>query len=247
VRRPRGGQIAIEGRGGHPDALGDLGNRNIGVRKQRHRGFNVLVREFRRSASHTSRPPCGGKPCLGAFADQASLELGEGAEHVKNEPSLRRRRIERFRQAPKADFSQPERFERLNQLLHGTREAVELPNDDRVARSREFERVAQGGSIRHRSRRLLDKKLRASGFRQRVLLQRQILVEGRNPRVADQNALRMYLAVRTRRRRLTWLLRRGASDARDRCWATRFLLCHAFLSKLARITTFREIGIKSEF
>jgi len=60
IRRPRGGQIAIERRGRHPDTLGDLGNRNIGVRKQRRRDIKTVVGQFRRSASRASCTPCGG-------------------------------------------------------------------------------------------------------------------------------------------------------------------------------------------
>ena len=34
-------------------------------------------------------------------------------------------------------------LKRLDQLLHGTREAVKLPNNDSIPRPRKFERVAE--------------------------------------------------------------------------------------------------------
>ncbi len=144
----------------------------------------------------------------------------------QDKPSLWRRGVERFRQTPKADVSQPKCLKRLDQLLHGTREAVEFPHNDSIPRARKFERVAQRRPLQNHARHLLNEKLRATRFRQRVSLQGQILVEGRNPRIADENAIRMHLAVRTRRRRLTRLLRGRATDATDsrhRRLATGFL------------------------
>jgi hypothetical protein len=61
-------------------------------------------------------------------------------------------------------------FDSFDQLLHRTRQAVELPHDQRIAAAREFEGVMQGGPICNRTRHLLDENLCAPCFGQRVAL-----------------------------------------------------------------------------
>jgi hypothetical protein len=68
---------------------------------------------------------------------------------VKNKPTLRGRRVEGFGQAAKTDAFQPQFLDGFDQLLHRARQAVELPHNQPVAAAREFQRLAQGWSIRH--------------------------------------------------------------------------------------------------
>jgi hypothetical protein len=60
---------------------------------------------------------------------------------MRNQPSLRGRRVEGFSQAAKPDTPYPQGFDGFDQLLHRPRQAVELRHDERVAAAREFERV----------------------------------------------------------------------------------------------------------
>ena len=78
---------------------------------------------------------------------------------MKNQPPLRRRRIEGFGQAAKPDTPYPQGFDGFDQLLHRPRLAIELPHDQRVAAAREFERVMRGKTICNRTRHLLVKIL----------------------------------------------------------------------------------------
>jgi hypothetical protein len=87
----------------------------------------------------------------------------------------------------------------FDQLLHRARQAVELPHDQRVAAAREFQRVAQGWSIRNCARQLLGENPTASRFSQSIPLQGKILVNGRNPRVAEQHTFRRSILARSRR------------------------------------------------
>jgi hypothetical protein len=89
---------------------------------------------------------------------------------VKNEPPLCGRRVEGFGQAAKPDAPHPQVFDGLDQLLHRTRQTVELPYDQRVAAAREFEGM-QGWPIRNCSRHLLGENLFAACFGQCVALQ----------------------------------------------------------------------------
>jgi hypothetical protein len=74
-------------------------------------------------------------------------------------------------------------FDCLYQLLHGSRQTVELPPNQRVAAAREFEGLMRGGPICNRPRHLLGENLFAPCFGQRVALQDKILVHGRNPSI----------------------------------------------------------------
>jgi len=103
---------------------------------------------------------------------------------------LRGRRVEGFGQAAKPDASHPKVFDCLDQLLHRLRQTVKLPHDQRVAAARESEGVMQSRAIRDRTRHLLGENPLTPSLGQRVAVQGKILVDGRNPRVANQHRLR---------------------------------------------------------
>jgi hypothetical protein len=111
----------------------DLSNANVRIGEQRPRGFKIVLREFRRTPSGASRTPSGGEARLGPLPDQAALEFCQRAKHVKNQPSLRGRRVEGFGQAAKRDAAYPQVFDGFDQLLHRPRQSVELPYNQRVA------------------------------------------------------------------------------------------------------------------
>jgi hypothetical protein len=75
IRGSRGGDVAIERRGRHAEAVRDLGNADVGVGQQRLGGLDVVVREFRRTASGATNAPRGSEARLGAFSDEAALEF----------------------------------------------------------------------------------------------------------------------------------------------------------------------------
>jgi hypothetical protein len=189
-RRSRGGNVTIQRRRRHAKAMRDLSHADVGIGEHCLGRLDVVVREFRRTASGAANAPRGGETRLGALSDQAALEFRQCAEHVKNEAPLRRRRVESFGQAAKRDIFQPQFLNGFDQLLHRTRQAIELPYDQRIAAARKFQRVAQGWPIRNRARQLLGENLTASRFIERVPLQGEILINGRNPRVADQHPFR---------------------------------------------------------
>ena len=90
--------------------------------------------------------------------------IRQRAKHVKNKPTLRGRRVEGFGQTAKVDTFQPQFLDGFDQLLHRAPQAVELPHNQRVAAARECQRLAQGWSIRHRTRQLLGENPPASRF-----------------------------------------------------------------------------------
>jgi len=139
------------------------------------------------SSTPATSAPRGGEARLGALADQAALEFRQRTKHMKNQPPLCGRRVEGFGQAAKPDTPDPQGFDGFDQLLHRSRQAVELPHDQRVAAAREFERVMQGRAVCNRTRHLLGENLGAPCFGQRVALQGKVLIYGRNAGIADQH------------------------------------------------------------
>ena len=100
------------------------------------------------AVSFGGRPPV--RPARFAAANPArvrsrtrgALEFGQRAEHVKDQDALRRRRVDRLCEASKADVAQAQLLDRLDELLDGSRQPVELPDDQRVAAASVVERFA---------------------------------------------------------------------------------------------------------
>ena len=99
----RGGQIAIERRGRNAEPSRNLRHHYVRVGQQRSCHVNIVFGQFGWSPARSACSPCGGETRLGTFASEAALELGERSKHMKHEPTLRRRRVDGFREAAKAD------------------------------------------------------------------------------------------------------------------------------------------------
>src|SRR4051795_6624709 len=87
-------KIPIERRRRDTKALGDLSDGDVGIGEHRLGSLDIILGEFRRTASGAAKAPGGGQTCLGALPDQAALKFGQRTEHVKNQPPLRGRRVE---------------------------------------------------------------------------------------------------------------------------------------------------------
>jgi hypothetical protein len=66
---------------------------------------------------------------------QEDVEVAAMTVMVRETPSLRCRRVEGFGQAAKPDAPQPQGLDGFDQLLHRSCQPVELPHDQRVART----------------------------------------------------------------------------------------------------------------
>src|SRR3546814_7611613 len=73
------------------------------------------------------------EPRGSSLADQGTLELRDGAEHVKGEHATRRCRVDALGQRHQPDLLALQILGRGDQLLERAGEAVELPNNQRVA------------------------------------------------------------------------------------------------------------------
>jgi hypothetical protein len=81
----------------------DLSHADVGIGQYRLGSLDVIVREFRWTASRAANAPRSGEARLGALSDQAALEFRQRAEHVKDKPPLRSRRVQGFGPAAKAE------------------------------------------------------------------------------------------------------------------------------------------------
>src|SRR5271165_7106026 len=132
IRRPRSGELAIQCRGRHPETVGNIADGNIGTGEQSPRNVEIVLGQLRRSASWSARTLRCGKSGACRLPNEGALEFGKRAEHVKDQDALRRRRVDRLREAPKANVAQAQLLDRLDELLHGSRQAVELPDYEHV-------------------------------------------------------------------------------------------------------------------
>src|SRR5271165_670269 len=127
IRRSRSGKVAIQRRARHPETVGNIADGIIGIGEQRPRNVEVVLGQLRRSASCSARTLRYGKSGACTLPNEGALEFGKLAEHVKHQDALRRRPVDRLREAPKANVAQAQLLDRLDELLHGSRQAVELP------------------------------------------------------------------------------------------------------------------------
>ena len=69
----------------------------------------------------------------GAFANEGALEFGDGAEHMKDDHAAGGRRVDGIRQRDEADLPALQVFGGFDELFQGARQAIELPDYQRVA------------------------------------------------------------------------------------------------------------------
>jgi hypothetical protein len=73
IRGSRGGDVTIERRRRDAEAVRDLRHADVGIGEHRLGGLDVVVGEFRRTASGAANASRGSEARLGALADQAAL------------------------------------------------------------------------------------------------------------------------------------------------------------------------------
>src|SRR3546814_6312751 len=119
-------------------------------------------------------------------SDLGTLELRDGAEHVKGEHATRRCRVDALGQRHQPDLLALQILGRGDTLLERAGEAVELPNNQRVACAQNaFQNARQFGPFIARARRLFGEHSLAAGPPQRIELELGVLVAGAEPGIAD--------------------------------------------------------------
>ncbi len=90
--------------------------------------------------------------------------------------------------ALEADTLLLKRVNRLDQMLEAPSQAVELPDDERIAFSQGRQRLLQTFPLPLRSASAILEDLFAPGLLQGILLQIQALIQGRHPRIANERS-----------------------------------------------------------
>lgn len=131
--------------------------------------------------------PGSGKAGLGAFNGEFSLHLRERRHDVEEEPAGRRRGVDLVGERAEAHTVSVELFCEVDEVLHGTAEPVEFPDDEGVASANLLERFRQAWSIGLGATDGVLEDLLAARLGQCLVLQSEVLVCGRDAGVADEH------------------------------------------------------------
>jgi hypothetical protein len=134
------------------------------------------------------RAPGGGQSGGCAFADEVAFELGQGGEHVEDELAAGGGGggVNRLLEAAEADAAVGQTGDGVDQVPEGAAEAVELPDDERVAGTQLVQDLGEGGAVGAGTAGGLDKHPIAAGGLQRVDLKLGLLVGGGDPGIAKE-------------------------------------------------------------
>ncbi len=144
-----GRQVAVEGRDADAEHLGD--RRHAHVLAHRLRRGDLVRCERRWSAADAAAFAGGCDAGAGPLADDLALELRERAEDVEGEPPAAGGGVDVLGQRPERDLARLELLDELDQVLEAAAEAVQAPDDERVAGLQEREALVELGPVFERS------------------------------------------------------------------------------------------------
>lgn len=120
--------------------------------------------------------------------DQASLKLRDCAHHVKHETAARRCRVDAFGERLELAPAIPKRLDDRDQVRQRPPQAIQLPHHQHVARAAAGKRLVETRPLFGRARYLIGKHDFAARRLKGALLQIEVLIVGRYPRIADFHA-----------------------------------------------------------
>jgi hypothetical protein len=147
------------------------------------------------------------------LADHLALEFGEGAEHLHQHSTGGAGSIDRFRKRPEFRAGGADAFENGQEVFERAGQAVELPDDERVARAELVEHLVQLGTLPSSAGRGFFEQPGASGVLERANLGRGILYYADTPSNA-QFATRRSTMAGTEKRNSGVSCNSAISDAR---------------------------------
>ncbi len=124
---------------------------------------------------------------LGAISDHLSFELREGSKHRKQHFSRRKCRIDVFREAAKSGSGLLHALQNGQQVLQRSGEAIQLPHDHDVTRSKLIKHAMELRAIPTAARCSFLEDPSNPGRLQRANLRRAVLIVGRHAGIAEQN------------------------------------------------------------
>ena len=181
--------IAVERRPADAQRLADVvyGERRVTTQHPRLREFLSL--QDRLASALLAPRPRRFQSGFGVLDHVVSLELGEGGDDVEEQLAGGGAGVDAFVEALELDAFVLHRLDGFDQLLHGTSQAGELPDDEGVARAHEGEGFRQSRPCGLGAAGLVLEDALALRLSQRVPLQFQLLILCTNTRIADQHGL----------------------------------------------------------
>lgn len=153
-------------------------------------GFGLLQLLGRddRLAPAFSAARCGGlQSGLCALDNEVTLKLGKCAEQMEHQSAARGGCVHAFGQGSEADTMLSEVCHRFHKVLHGSAQAIEFPDNKRVAISHKGKRFIQAGAFSFGARNDILKHGLAACLFERIHLRFQLLLSGRDPRISNQS------------------------------------------------------------
>lgn len=177
-------------------------------------GFATLfIAEFRAPSARPAERAGVFEAAEGPLPDHGPLELREGPEHVREHPAGRRLGLDAFGEASEGRPGPSHPLQDGEEVLERPGHAVELPDDEGVARPQPPEEPLQAGTVPPAARGLLPVDLPASGGPEGLHLRPDVLgVPAGDARVSDQHSPSRY--VPARRTLDQTLSRNGRADCR---------------------------------
>ena len=190
-RNPSMPQIGVQGSLGYLELVGNLSNTQLTFVIQDLGGiggFLCLDRQSLRSAALPAPRSCGGKPRLGALADQLALELGQGCEDVEGQRPLGGGGVDGIVEALEADLGFVELVDDSDKVLEGAPQAIQLPDHQNILGPQRGHHLVQHLALGAGTGDHLLIDLLAAGLLEGIGLKIEALVLGADSGVADFNA-----------------------------------------------------------
>jgi hypothetical protein len=134
------------------------------------------------AATGPGRGQPGGRP----LTDEVAFELGQGGEDMEHELAAGGGGVDRLLQAAEPDAAVGQPGDGVDQMPQGPAEAVQLPDDQGVARPELVQELLQGGAVGTGAAGRLGEHPVAAGALQGVDLELGVLVGGGDAGIAEQ-------------------------------------------------------------
>lgn len=145
----------------------------------------LVVRHLEFGSSLLACRLCGRQTFESALLNYVALELGEGTCDREEQPAIGRGGIDEFRDGVETDLFHVQALGEREQVMQGSRKAIETPDAQRIAGAKIAKRVLKPGLYHSAPADPVGEYPRASRRLEGAQLQIEVLFDGRNPCVSD--------------------------------------------------------------
>lgn len=172
------GQVPVDRGPGHSERVGNLLD-GVAALVVHRPGLPDLRRRHLELRAALPAPGAGGREAVvGAFDDEVVFELRDRSEHVEEQATSRRRRVDALRECLQTDPALLQFVRDLFEVSHRPAEPVKFRHDERVSLAQISEGFRQCRPFRQGAGCVLDENLVAARRIERIRLAVGILVSG---------------------------------------------------------------------